>query len=147
MKYKVMKNRNLILSVLLWVVCSSVFAVTLPSSSYSAFETSNVSESYTLGLGSSFRNTAVLSSGAFEYSCIPENYDKNDNAQLALCEGCCQDKLEPCITATGNPSECFNANLKCINECENGPSLPLGTPLMLLPFIAAYAVLRKRKEA
>ena len=144
---QIMKNRNLILSVLLWVVCSSVFAVTLPSSSYSAFETSNVSESYTLGFGSSFRNTAVLSTGSFDYSCISATYDKNDDAQLRACESCCEDKLAPCMAATGNPDECFSANLRCINECENGPSLPLGTPLMLLPFIAVYAVLRKRKQA
>ena len=140
-----MKNRNLILSVLLWVVCSSVFAVTLPSSSYSAFETSNVSESYTLGFGSSFRNTAVLSSGTFEYSCIDANYNKNDNAQLEACEKCCDD-LESCMQAIGDFNECLNASLRCKNACQ-GASLPLGTPLLLLPFIAIYAVLRKRKQA
>ena len=140
-----MKNRNLILSVLLWVVCSSVFAVTLPSSSYSAFETSNVSESYTLGFGSSFRNTAVLTSSMYEYSCIGADYNKNDDAQLRACESCCDD-LGPCMQAIGDLNECLNASLRCKNACQ-GASLPLGTPLMLLPFIAAYAVLRKRKQA
>ena len=142
---QIMKNRNLILSVLLWVVCSSVFAVTLPSSSYSAFETSNVSESYTLGLGSSFRNTAMLTSSSYEYSCIDADYDKNDNAQLEACERCC-DNLDTCMQAIGDFNECLNASLRCKNACQ-GASLPLGTPLLLLPFIAIYAVLRKRKEA
>ena len=147
MKYKVMKNRNLILSVLLWVVCSSVFAVTLPTSSYVGSSSDSYNESYTFSIGTSFRNTAVLTSSSYEYSCVDANYDKNDNAQLIACERCCDDKLSPCIATTGNPDECFNANLKCINECENGPSLPLGTPLMLLPFIALYALVRRRKQA
>jgi hypothetical protein len=43
-------------------------------------------------------------------------------------------------------SECEKRNASCVQSCKDSRSLPLGTPLCLLPFIAIYAVIRKRKE-
>ena len=142
---QIMKNINLILSVLLWAVCSSVFAVTLPSSSYSAYETTNVSESFSLGMGSSFNNTYLTS--ASDYARGTCTVDKQDPNAIQLCEGCCMGTaLIPCLQAGGTEDSCGPAYKECINDCM-GASLPLGTPLMLLPFIAVYAVLRRRKQA
>ena len=142
---QIMNNINLILSVLLWAVCSSVFAVTLPSSSYSAYETTNVSESFSLGMGSSFNNTYLTS--ASDYARGTCTVDKQDPNAIQLCEGCCMGTaLIPCLQAGGTEDSCGPAYKECINDCM-GASLPLGTPLMLLPFIAVYAVLRRRKQA
>ena len=146
MKYNIMKNRNLILSVLLWAVCSSVFAVTLPTSSYSAYETTNVSESFSFGMGSSFNNTYLTS--ASDYARGACTVDKQASDAIFQCEQCCITAvLIPCASQPGATEEsCGPAYKECINDCM-GASLPLGTPLMLLPFIAVYAVLRRRKQA
>ena len=140
-----MKNRNLILSVLLWAVCATAFAVSLPSSSYSAYETTNVSESFTLGIGSSITNTYMASAG--DYAKGACSVDKQDPDAMQLCEGCCMGaSLIPCLQAGGTEESCGPAYKECINDCM-GASLPLGTPLLLLPFALAYAVVRrKRKE-
>ena len=140
-----MKNRNLILSVLLWAICSTVFAVTLPTSSYSAYETTNVDESYTLGVGTSFTNTFLSSAG--DYARGTCNVDKQDPNAIYLCEQCCIGTvLMPCAQQGGTEATCGPAYKECINDCM-GASLPLGTPLLLLPFIAVYALVRrKRKE-
>ena len=142
---QIMKNRNLILSVLLWAVCSSVFAVTLPTSSYNAYETTNVSESYTLGIGSSISNTYLTATSDYARgTCV---VDKQDPDAIQLCEGCCLGAaLIPCLQAGGTEDSCGPAYKECINDCM-GASLPLDTPLMLLPFALAYAFLRKRKQA
>ena len=140
-----MKNRYFILSVLFWAVASVSMAITLPSSSYNAYETTNIEESFTLGLGSSFTNTYMASAG--DYARGTCNVDKQDPNAIYLCEQCCIGAvLMPCAQQGGTEATCGPAYKECINECV-GASLPLGTPLMLLPFIAIYAVLRKRKQA
>ena len=142
---QIMKNRNLILSVLLWAVCSSAFAVTLPTSSYNAFETTNVSESFTIGLGSSFTNTYLASAGDLTRATCSTN--KQGAGAMQDCEDCCIGQVYvPCLDQGGSGDQCGQAYLECVNACI-GHSLPLGTPLMLLPFIAVYAVLRRRKQA
>ena len=136
MKYNIMKNRNLILSVLLWAVCSSVFAVTLPSSSYNSYSIYDLgSEEYTISTGTSFLNTSLLSS----YNSGTCQVDKQNPNAMQLCQECCVGAV---LSKGGSESD----YLLCINDCM-GASLPLGTPLMLLPFIAVYAVLRRRKQA
>ena len=140
-----MKNRNLILSVLLWAVCSSLFAVTLPTSSYIGAGLDSYNDSYTLVTGTSVRNTAVLY--AYETgTCTGDNYNKDDLQQYDACNNCCYSKLRECAKSGRSVQECEQENLACKNDC-NGASLPLGTPLMLLPFIAVYAFIRKRKQS
>ena len=150
-----MKNRNLILSVLCWLVASVAMAVSLPTSSYNAFDGSNLgNESYTLGIGVSFRNTAILTSGneistASDVVCTPDPSTSKDEV-YSFCSTCCTNNVfYPCLGELGEAgaSECEKRNYSCVQSCENSHSLPLGTPLMLLPFIAVYAVIRKRKQA
>lgn len=142
-----MKNRNLILSVLLWAICSTVFAVTLPTSSYNSFESYGTTEvvSFSLGIGTTFLNSSAAPiDDARAGSCY---VDKQDPAIIQKCEDCCIGLAYlPCLDAGGSADECGQANLDCINSCL-GHSLPLGTPLLLLPFALVYAfVRRKRKE-
>lgn len=135
-----------ILLVLMMFGSLSLFAVTLPTSSYTGFAASDsYNESYTLGIGTSFRNTAVL--GTYEAgTCTGDNYDKNNLQQYDECNKCCLLKIQECARSGRSQSECESENLSCKNDC-NGVSLPLGSSLLLLPFIAIYAVIRKRKEA
>ena len=35
----------------------------------------------------------------------------------------------------------------CISVCDGGPSLPLGSPLLLLPFVFAYVGIKKYRKA
>lgn len=132
-----MKNRYFIFSVLFWLVASVSMAVTLPSSSYSVYEGSEIgNEEYTLGIGTKFMNTSMLTT----YEPGTCQTDKQDPDAIQNCEICCQDKI---FGAGGSYSE--QDYLACINDCM-GASLPLGTPLMLLPFIGIYAVIRRNRK-
>ena len=137
-----MKNRNLILSVLLWVVCSSVFAVTLPSISYhSSYVGENGgTENIILGTGTSYTQV-YLTSSSTEYADACYTIAEGD---VDECLDCCEEYEDACPPGDLN---CYDKVRVCKTTCHEGPSLPLGTPLMLLPFIAVYAVLRKRKQA
>ena len=135
-----MKNRNLILSVLLWVVCSSVFAVTLPTSSYQSSLISNDAASENIILGSGTKYTQIYNSSS-NADWGNECWDDSEGNEK-LCLECCTRKLYACTS-----SDCLTLNEACVGVCHNGPSLPLGTPLMLLPFIAVYAFIHKRKQS
>lgn len=140
-----MKNRNLILSVLLWAVCSTVFAVTLPTSSYNSFESYSTTEvvSFSLGTGTSFLSSASPIDDARAGSCYANKQDPN---AMQICEDCCIGSAYlPCLDAGGSDDECGQANLNCINSCM-GHSLPLGTPLLLLPFALVYALVRRKRN-
>ena len=141
-----MKNRNLILSVLFWMVTSVAMAITLPSSSYNAFD-GNASQdvvSFSIRGGSSILGSASVMDDSRAATC---NVDKQDPAAMQKCEDCCFGAvLWPCLQQGGTETTCGPDYLECINSCM-GASLPLGTPLLLLPFIAVYALIRRRKEA
>lgn len=138
-----MKNINLILSVLLWAVCSSVFAVTLPTSSYSSYRDANSgNEEFVIGTGTSFLNYSTLGSSEAPL-CNPGEL-KGDAADQ-YCESCCSDQYQTCKLMGG--TGCLTLKQTCISECM-GYSLPLGSPLLLLPFALVFAfVRRRRKEA
>ena len=141
-----MKNRNLILSVLLWVVCSTVFAVTLPSSSYSFAESYTTTDaiSFSFGSGTSILGNAAPIDDARAASCY---VDKQDPNAIQKCEDCCLGSAYiPCIENGGSDEECGQANLDCYNACL-GRSLPLGSPLLLLPFALVYAFVRRKRMA
>ena len=141
-----MKNRNLILSVLFWMVTSVAMAVTLPSSSYNAFDGYGSQDviSFSVRGGSSILGNAAVVDDSRAATC---NVDKQDPAAMQKCEDCCFGAvLWPCLQQGGNETTCGPGYLECINSCM-GASLPLGTPLLLLPFLAIYAVIRRRKQA
>ena len=141
-----MKNRNLILSVLFWAVASCAWAITLPSSSYvgSTFDYEDYSSS-SITVGSSRSIIGNYAASAYEGSCSTAAVQD----MVSCCTGELMTKygisLEQALiqNAIGN-SEPLSYYDSCMSS---QASLPLGTPLMLLPFIAVYAVLRKRKQA
>ncbi len=138
-----MKNRYFILSVLFWAVASVCMAISLPSSSYNAYETNNLEESYTLGIGTSFNNTFLTSASVdARGTCYA---DKQSPTVIEDCELCCiPSVLMPCVQAGGTEESCGPAYKECINSCI-GTSLPLGTPLLLLPFALVYAIVRRKR--
>ena len=133
-----MKNRYFILSVLFWAIASVCMAITLPSSSYNSYESYESydmgNEGYTLGIGTTFKNTSMLST----YNPGTCQEDKQDPNILQNCQECCVGAV---LSKGGSESDYY----ACMNDCI-GVSLPLGSPLLLLPFLAIYAVIRKRKE-
>ena len=81
-----MKNRYFILSVLFWAIASVCMAITLPSSSYNSYESYDMgNEGYTLGIGTTFKNTSILSS----YNPGTCQGDKQDPNVLQDCQDCC----------------------------------------------------------
>ena len=145
-----MKNRNLILSVLFWAIASVSMAVVLPSSPFSgsSFGSELDGTDFQIASGVSYTNVSLRVSDT--------NEDGIDCAQKVAattskdCSTCCQGIME-----TKYGSMWFMDHEPefgdCLTSCQ-GWSLgdeetPLGTPLCLLPFIAAYAVLRRRKQA
>ena len=137
---QIMKNRNLILSVVLWVIASAVFAVKLPSSPFQATGMSYDAASENITVSSGAKYTQVyLTSNITEFAdaCYGTDVDEEE------CIDCCVEYEKQCKGDT----DCYQKVDICKTTCREGPSLPLGTPLMLLPFIAAYAVLRRREQA
>lgn len=135
-----MKNRNLILSVLLWVISSVCMAVTLPSSSYTGIASSG-SDSYEtlLGTGVKMRGSILKASNIDTSVCTTEGVPGDPDA----CGKCCQNK----ILFVYDDEVAYE---KCVDSCTQGYSLgesPLGEVLLLLPFALAYAFIRKRKQA
>ena len=139
-----MKNRYFILSVLFWAVASVCLAITLPSSSYIG-STVDVDYSYsTVSVGSTrtITGTYLASSASYDGACNEHPQVSNERRM------CCMGQLTEVLGLT--LTECVQQNnTDCMSyweTCLNATSLPLGSSLLLLPFIAIYAVIRKRKE-
>lgn len=140
-----MKNRNLILSVLFWAVASTVFAITLPSSSYIgstldvdySFSTANVTS------GRSITGTYLASSVSYDGACNEHPQVSNERRM------CCMGQLTEVFSLT--LTQCVQQNnTDCMSyweTCLNATSLPLGTPLLLLPFALVYAIVRRKRMA
>ena len=145
-----MKNRYFILSVLFWAVASVSMAITLPSSSYSGSFVDEANSSVVqLGTGSSFVGTPCLFSAnnidVDTYACTKEGTPQDPSTECAPC--CFRDVYKPCMEQTGNDvTACGALNETCNKSCANGSSLPLGSPLLLLPFIGIYAVIRRNRK-
>ena len=142
-----MKHINLILSVLFWAVASVSMAITLPSTSYSssAFFSDLENPDFTITSGASYTNFSLKVAN-----------DDEDGLECARkgedCVNCCTTIMESKYGGEWFMSDEAEAKYgDCLTSCE-GWSLgdeetPLGSPLSLLAFLAAYAVLRKRKQA
>lgn len=136
-----MKNRYFILSVMFWAIASVCMAVTLPTTHYSSYsDTEYGNDEFSLGIGTSFLNYSTL--GAYESGTCNSDGLVGDAADQ-YCETCCEEQYQIC-EAFGD-GNCDELKLSCINDCM-GYSLPLGTPLLLLPFALAYAVVRRNRK-
>jgi hypothetical protein len=138
--------KNIILSVLFWAVASVCLAIKLPSSSYSGSGVDyDNSFNSTFTIGSRSITGIYLSAAAYGGECASATVD--NMAQ------CCTDLLSSTYGISLNqataqyygggdkePLEFYN------NWMSGNTSLPLGSPLLLLPFALVYALVRKRKE-
>ena len=133
-----MKNRYFILSVLFWAIASVCMAVTLPKSSFTVFSGSEDTElSYVSDRGISFLGAS--SSTSYNGPCAYEDWKGDSSGCVKCCEGE--------FTCATTDYDCWYQRGLCIDQCgEPLGGLPLGSSLILLPFIAIYAVIRKRKE-
>lgn len=132
-----MKNRNLILSVLFWLVASVCMAITLPSSSYSSDFIDQTSEnnSYVFSIGTQIMNHAVLSAYNSECDDYREGGWKTD---INLCHDCCDLHFEGDRVARA----------ECYNKCDTPLGMPLETPVaFVLALSIAYSVYRRKKQA
>ena len=142
-----MKNRNLILSVIFWLVASCAFAITLPSSSYMGSTTEvdfdNSFSTFSIGTSSTVTGSYLGASQSYDGACN-ENPPVSQERTI-----CCMGQIPEIFGQT--LTDCAKSyNQDCLNyyqDCLNSASLPLGTPLLLLPFALVYGVIRRRKEA
>ena len=145
-----MKNRNLILSVLFWLIASTVMAVVLPSSPFyeSSFYSDMESSDFTIGTGVSYTNFSLRVANDDEDGIECAKKVQNGGT---TCDGCCDEVLTNSYGVDWFMDDTAEAKYgDCMTTCQ-GWSLgdeetPLGSPLSLLAFIAIYAVIRKRKE-
>ena len=135
-----MKNRYFILSVLFWAIASVCMAVTLPSSSYSsnfAFANSE-NESYVSSIGIQITNHAMLS--AYNDEC--DEYREGGQlwkGDVNDCTDCCNRNFPSGVDREGRA--------QCYNMCDTPLGMPLGSPLLLIPFALVYAVVRRKRMA
>lgn len=143
-----MKYRNLILSVLFWVVASISMAVTLPSSSYNFYESYNTgNEGFTLSLGTTFVNHSTLGVSAYTGSCTSDEVWTGD---VSVCEDCCAQEFKQCMANGGTYQNCKEQRGYCDTECGYkalNQQTPAGEALLLIPFALAYALVRRRRQA
>lgn len=141
-----MKNKNLILSVLFWLVTSSIMAITLPSSSYEIFVISNDTEqAYSLATGTTIRNHSTLGSSNYEQTC-----SKEETVEIGNCNNCCATAVGCSPTdyaCLASKSEEYGA---CMGYCQGAHLGSLDANVMvLLSMVIAYASFmyyRRRKE-
>lgn len=136
-----MKNRYFILSVLFWAIASASMAVVLPTSSFTAFSGSENAElSYVSDRGVSFLGSTVdTRSAVYNGTCTYEAW----NGDVSGCKDCC-DKEFTCGTTD---YDCWLLRGACIDQCGQPlGGLPLGSPLLLLPFALVYAVIRRKHK-
>ena len=106
-----MKNRYFILSVLFWAITSVLFAVTLPSSSYTgSFMVGGDSYETQLGTGTSMIGSTLLASASVDTNpavCTEEGV-QGDPADCGLC--CVNSVYKDCISKGGTTTECGALN-------------------------------------
>jgi hypothetical protein len=133
-----MKNRYFILSILFWAIASVCMAITLPMSSYNSDYATAMSdnESYVSTIGIQVRNYAVLTAYNNQCDHLRPDETSGSDGDIEACKDCCRTNVER-----------GEARQECMLNCSIPLGMPLGTPLLLLPFIAVYALVRKRKES
>ena len=136
-----MKNRYFILSVLFWAIASVCMAITLPTTSYqsSYLGSEGASEGIMLGSGTTYTQVYLSASNTdYADACYGAFSDDEDS-----CIECCENYEDAC---PAGDLDCYDKVRICKTTCHEGPSLPLGSPLLLLPFALVYAVIRKNSK-
>jgi hypothetical protein len=142
-----MKNRYFIFSVLFWLVASCAWAITLPTSSYMGstadVDFDNSFSTFSIGTSSTVTGSYLGASQSYDGACN-ENPPVSQERTI-----CCMGQIPEIFGQT--LTECAQKyDQDCLNyyqDCLNSTSLPLGTPLLLLPFALVYAFVRRKRMA
>lgn len=142
--------KRYILFALFLVSIVNVLAITLPSTSYSSYDSYNSgNDGFKMSIGVNYVNYSTLTASAYSGSCTSDAAWTGD---VSDCQRCCSDEFELCMQTSNNDYlYCRDlkglCNAECDNKALNEEDTPLGEVLLLLPFIATYVLIRKRKEA
>lgn len=131
-----MKKIVLIISVLVFNIYVS-FGATLPSESYS---------------GAISQDDPVTTSPSMEMGGRVSASNTVLGDQVSDCEDACLSTFDSAVAACGEDEECLsnaeNTYYSCIQACESGPSLPVGSGLSFLLLLSgAYGVRRFAKQS
>jgi hypothetical protein len=131
--------------ILLTLVLGSSFAysITLPSQSF--FGANELYEEnfdqIEYEFGTQIRGINLLIGAAIEEwgnACLDESL-----GEQGKCHKCCDTQW----LDNGYEDQYEEKYYSCISICNGGPSLPLGSPLLLLPFVFAYAGIKRYRKA
>lgn len=126
------------------MITSAVMAVSLPSSSYTS-QYAFSEESFSISTGSTFGGSMLRNSITDEVGLACG--ELVDEGEYYSCAECCQKNVEGYGTGGDSDKRYGDCMTSCDGWALNEEDTPLGSSLILLPFIAIYAVVRKRKQA
>lgn len=129
-----MKRLKFLILALGLIMAHGIFAVTLPSTSYTPYSGSDGSASEATGGGFSIVKGSYLqlADGDADYSACEgdgNGYTKNNPGQT--CADCCKSLIP------GTSIADFESRAACVAYCEPGPALPLDAPLWYMLALAA----------
>lgn len=135
--------KNIILSLLFWVVASACMAITLPKSYYSAdMAYTSENESYVSSIGSKFINYSTL--GTYTNEC--DSYREGGEqwtGDISECNNCCNRNFPSGVDRDGRST--------CFTLCTVPLGMPLDTPVAFMLAIvlsySAFMLYRKRKAS
>ena len=138
-----MKNRYFILSMLFWAIASVCMAISLPSSSYTS-QYSYSEETFTISTGATFGGSMLRNSITDEVGLACG--ESVDEGYYDSCAECCQKNVEGYGTGGDSDKRYGDCMTSCDGWALNEEDTPLGEALILLPFIAIYAVVRRNRK-
>lgn len=126
-----MKRFKFLIVVLGLIATQGVFAVTLPTTSYTEYTspTGGYDDNSISGVG--LPSSPFMQLGTISYD------ECTSMATFQLCEQCCSNKVRDCYSdpTVTDKSECNTLSSECNNGC--GRSLPLDAPLWFMLALAA----------
>jgi hypothetical protein len=140
-----MKNIKTYLLLLFVSFASASYAVFYPANSFfganEMYEENHDQIEYSIG--TQIRNINMIISGDFDEwgnHCLAVS-----SGEPGRCQECCDEQW---AAVDYNISDEFEKKYdNCFSICGGGPSLPLGSTLWLLPFVFAYAGIKKYRKA
>ena len=140
-----MKNIKTYLLLLFVSFASASYAVFYPTSSFFGAneEYAENHDQIEYSIGTQVRNINMIIStvnSAWGDACTNNG---SGNVDQATCQDCCAASWEN-EGYTDAGEVLYNS---CMKMCGGGPSLPLGSTLWLLPFVFAYAGIKKYRKA
>ena len=143
-----------ILLVVLMLCSVSVWAVSLPSSSYNSSWTLQDIKGTQIERGATYVNSSDI--GTIDSGCIYDPATIGSSSLYTLCTSCCEPYFVECLMQGKGPAYCGEyVNLPCVNKCQEDSEALGDSPLdasvwMLLAMAVAYgayAYYQKRQTA